>query len=608
MLVLLLTNINAQNIPWSQDYQGGECTLSLPEWAAFEYPNGWIHTVNLNNGEDGYNGTVSPHQAKVVRVLMAPGVKSVIIGGTWSHTYSGATLHGFFAGELNQEGGFGSEFEPGQCCESGCSGSYIDVSDESTEMFLYSSFLDDQKMITREELGIPIDQPIWLSYVMYQDHDSWTNTNVSLTFSCNVINEEGSTINTDAYKAWLADRPWNGEGGTGSYDGIAEYHAGEDLTVVGYNVKDGLLTDTKPNMEYQLGESKTWIPCTDGTTSGVAFVEGKVEIRQIGKPSNYREITTLVTPAAPTFSINYSADKTAEIIPATTEYNYDNDFTTGNTLGEGIELDLTPGTNVYFRNLATVTDLTSAIQSLIVSNRPAAPAFTIDYVNETTSENIGTDIAYSYDGGTTVLLGDGTPVVLTPGNETTMFCYLATTTAFASELQNMTIPERPDAPFQSIVNDDEDTFGWQNNASFPNVTDYENTVDNATSWTVCDVNPLAIGDVSIPAGEVQVRVKALANTNFHSDALPSYSAFTQAAGVENLATISIHPNPVNDILNVNADNITTIEIIEISGKIIKVVDIAGNTARINLTDLSKGIYIVKVNFKNSFITKKITKQ
>ena len=212
---------NAQNIPWSTDYQGGECTLSLPEWDGFignsTYDNGFIHTVNLNDGQDGYDGAISPYQTKVVRVLMAPGVETIYVGGTWSHSYSGYTLHGLFTGELNEEGDFTSAYEPGQVCVSSCTGSFIN---STSELYLYASFLDPQKTITRTGLGIPIDQPIWISYVMYQDHASSTNRNVSLTFNCNVIGD----INVTVYRDWLAERPWYTPApGTGSYDGVYEY-------------------------------------------------------------------------------------------------------------------------------------------------------------------------------------------------------------------------------------------------------------------------------------------------------------------------------------------------------------------------------------------------
>jgi len=273
-IILFTLTSRAQNIPWSADYQGGECTLSMPEWDGYignsSSDDGFIHTVNLNDGENGYDGTVTPHQAKVVRVLMAPGVETIMVYGTWSHTYSGVTLHGFFPGEINQVGGFTPDFEPGQVCESGCTESFIDP---TSELYLYSSFLDDQKQITRAELGIPIDQPIWVSYVMYQDHDSYTNTNVSLTFSCNVIGTE----NVEVYRTWLAERPWYTTPGTGSYDGIPEFFDGsscsEVLTVGSIEgtqtICDGEAPDTFTSSEDATGNDDLtyqWQYSTDGVT------------------------------------------------------------------------------------------------------------------------------------------------------------------------------------------------------------------------------------------------------------------------------------------------------------------------------------------------------
>jgi len=220
-IALFALNINAQNIPWSTDYSGGECTLSMPEWDGFvgssSHDDGFIHSVSLNSGEDGYDGQILPNQAKVVRVLMAPGVETIQVTGTWAHSFSGVTLHGFLHGDTNQVGGFTANFEPGQVCENGCTSPYIDT----TELYLYPSFLDDQRTITRAELNIPITQPIWVSYVMYQKHDSYINENISLTFSCNVI---GST-NVQVYRDWLVKRPWYTTPGTDSTDdGVFEWH------------------------------------------------------------------------------------------------------------------------------------------------------------------------------------------------------------------------------------------------------------------------------------------------------------------------------------------------------------------------------------------------
>lgn len=76
------------------------------------------------------------------------------------------------------------------------------------------------------------------------------------------------------------------------------------------------------------------------------------------------------------------------------------------------------------------------------------------------------------------------------------------------------------------------------------------------------------------------------------------------SGIEenNSNTISVAPNPVNDILTVNSDDIIhNISFFDISGKqILNLKDVQKNRERIDISQFSKGIYFIKiegVNFK-----------
>jgi len=292
------------------------------------------------------------------------------------------------------------------------------------------------------------------------------------------------------------------------------------------------LTNTTTEMEYQVGGSKTWIACMEGTTTGVQFVEGDIEVREIANTDNNRVIATLTI--------------------------------------------------------------------------PAAPEITIDYLNETTAENITSDIMYSYD-LVNVFYGDGNPLAITPG-QVVYFAYIATATDLASEVQNITIPTRPDAPTTPIVNDDDDLFGWTNNPNFPNTTDYEYSINAGGIWFNVATNPIYVGDVSIPAGNVQVRVKAVDNTNFKSNELVSDVPFNEATNINDVENnISIFPNPVTNFVTIYSKNIISIEILNTNGKTINYLNINSNTTTIDFSDFSKGIYIMKINTDNSFYTKKIIK-
>ena len=541
VIVLFSLNINAQTISWSQDYNGGSLTLSsnsqwdgrsvlgheVNGWMDATFDGGFMRTLYISNGEAGYDGYMYPGQAKVVRVLMAPGVTTIQISGTWAHSFSGYTLHGFFPGEIDEIGGNTPEFEPGLVCGGTCTDVYIDP---NSELFLYSSFLDDQKTITREELGIPIDQPIWISYVMYQDHETMTNYANTLGFYCSVIGEE----NIDAYRTWMQERPWwDAANSDNSIDGIEEFWGGGtsvNLDPVEFHVANNQLLNTSTEMEYQLGENKAWTTCTAETTN-VEFIPGNVEVREIADTDNYRLITTLVT--------------------------------------------------------------------------PNAPAISIDYIDETTQENITPEMMYSYN-LVDIFYGDGSPLAITPG-QIVYFAYIATATDLASEIQNLTIPTRPTSPTEAVVNDEDNLFGWTNNSNFPNTSDYEYTINAGTIWFDCSTNPIYVGDVSIPTGNVQVRVKAVDNSNFKSEELISDAPFgsTNINNIEN--NISIYPNPTTNFITINAENITSVKIINITGKIISSYEVTDNSTTIDLSNIEKGIYFVKINTENSTYTKKIIK-
>ena len=73
--------------------------------------------------------------------------------------------------------------------------------------------------------------------------------------------------------------------------------------------------------------------------------------------------------------------------------------------------------------------------------------------------------------------------------------------------------------------------------------------------------------------------------------------------------ISIYPNIVTDFLNVSAkQNINNIHIFNISGKKVYTKSQNSNNIKINLSNLSNGLYIIKINTNNQTIEKKFLKQ
>lgn len=73
--------------------------------------------------------------------------------------------------------------------------------------------------------------------------------------------------------------------------------------------------------------------------------------------------------------------------------------------------------------------------------------------------------------------------------------------------------------------------------------------------------------------------------------------------------LSIFPNPVLDIININSSqNISSIQIYSISGALIKTVEINNNVVQLDLNDLNSGIYFLKNNTEGNTKMYKIIKK
>lgn len=95
-----------------------------------------------------------------------------------------------------------------------------------------------------------------------------------------------------------------------------------------------------------------------------------------------------------------------------------------------------------------------------------------------------------------------------------------------------------------------------------------------------------------------------------------FSGFFVRTSSSNLATtkankeeISIYPNPVKEVLNINlASKNGSVKIFDMSGKLVKTAE-ANKSAAINVSSLSKGLYIVEITTDgNNKVTKKMIKE
>jgi hypothetical protein len=77
--------------------------------------------------------------------------------------------------------------------------------------------------------------------------------------------------------------------------------------------------------------------------------------------------------------------------------------------------------------------------------------------------------------------------------------------------------------------------------------------------------------------------------------------------VSNTNGLTIYPNPFTDVLQLsNVENITSINVSDISGKTVKTISAS---AEINLSELNSGVYFLHVTLKNGeFQTVKVVKK
>ena len=91
--------------------------------------------------------------------------------------------------------------------------------------------------------------------------------------------------------------------------------------------------------------------------------------------------------------------------------------------------------------------------------------------------------------------------------------------------------------------------------------------------------------------------------------LGKHDVSTASVGSLNINTFKMYPNPNKEgILYFNTSNEIKVNIYNVLGKLVISNTIDTNNNSLDITNLSKGIYLIKVNTENQFITKKLIKK
>ncbi|RWX00359.1 T9SS type A sorting domain-containing protein [Flavobacterium cerinum] len=185
---------------------------------------------------------------------------------------------------------------------------------------------------------------------------------------------------------------------------------------------------------------------------------------------------------------------------------------------------------------------------------------------------------------------DGQVGVVATGNDNTLGYFLAGTgegTAFV--------------PFQTVANQ------WYNvrivhnfSATTPNIEVFIDGVSVFIGdvWGATKVEQLVVTTDNLPGSakidNIKVKVAGTAGVNENT-----------------LTSLSVYPNPANDVVNVtNAENILVngITVTDLNGRTVKSSKFDGvANAQINISDLASGVYMMTVSSDKGSMTKKIVK-
>ena len=212
---------------------------------------------------------------------------------------------------------------------------------------------------------------------------------------------------------------------------------------------------------------------------------------------------------------------------------------------------------------------------------------------------------------------------LTPNTEYTYRAYATTAnmTTYGNEVTFTTLPEEidlcetPTNLHTTDVANESFTVTWTDNAnasvwmlSYRELNGiWQNLFPTTTTFQVTGLE----GDTYY-----EVRVKAVC-VDFESDWSDTIMVHTTDVGIiEHLQnSISLYPNPTNDVVNVecsmNDVQVKALEVFDVYGKLIRTVETVCTPSlqtRINVSDLSSGMYFVRITTDEGTVTKSFVKK
>jgi len=272
--------------------------------------------------------------------------------------------------------------------------------------------------------------------------------------------------------------------------------------------------------------------------------EVNIYFQSIASASDYAsEIQTIVSPArpgAPSVGIDFASETTEESIGSDLQYSASSGFETAES-GTGTSLDVVPGTDIYFRQTATVSTFSSEVFHLAVPGRP---------------------VVSSVETGSTAL-----------------YPFIANFTFF-QEVSTM------DQSRITMVNAE------LNNLGLKSIGPYETIFQGLVYATANDVISIMLAANTALEG------------NFVSESYEiSFTGQLPGVGIEsiNLNSFSVFPNPGKGIFHMKFDDFDSnttykVECCSITGKVVHTETFYGSrNMSMDLSGLQDGIYLIRLS-------------
>ena len=208
---------------------------------------------------------------------------------------------------------------------------------------------------------------------------------------------------------------------------------------------------------------------------------------------------------------------------------------------------------------------------------------------------------------------------LTPNTDYTFKAFITYngTTVYGSEMTFTTLPGDTPEPCNvptgltaSDIQGESITITWDNDANVSNWNIQYRPQGGQLSTATSNTNSYTITGLTNNT-TYQIQVQANCGDGNLSDWSPAINVTT--TGIENWLdnSVTLYPNPAKEYVDIHVDgdlNVTMMEVYDVYGKLINAMNVIENPTRINVSNLSNGMYFVRVTTEAGMVTKTFVKR